>query len=69
MQFTAIYQKVPEGFIGWVEELPGANAQGHTLEETRTNLQEAVSLILEFNRESARSFTHADTIIREVLTV
>ena len=41
VQLTAIFQKVPEGYIGFVEELPGANTQGATLEEARTNLEEA----------------------------
>jgi hypothetical protein len=39
-QFTAVFQQVPEGYIGFVEELPGANTQGDTLEEARTNLQQ-----------------------------
>lgn len=47
MQLTAIYLKVPEGYIGFVEELPGANTQGDTLDEARTNLQEAVRLLAE----------------------
>lgn len=51
LQFTAVFQKVPEGYIGFVEELLGANTQGATLEEARTNLQEAVSMVLEANRE------------------
>lgn len=48
--FTAIYQQVPEGYIGFVDEVPGANAQGATLEETRGHLREAVTLILAANR-------------------
>ena len=40
-QLTAVFQKVPEGYIAFVEELPGANTQGDTLDEARTNLQEA----------------------------
>ncbi|HLF62583.1 MAG TPA: type II toxin-antitoxin system HicB family antitoxin [Saprospiraceae bacterium] len=48
--FTAVFQKVPEGYIGFVEELPGANTQGSTLGETRENLKEAIQLILEANR-------------------
>ena len=47
MQFTAVYMQVPEGYIAFVEELPGANTQGATLEEARENLVEAVSLVLE----------------------
>lgn len=50
MKFTAVYKKVPEGYIGFVEELPGANTQGKTLEETRANLQEAIEMTLEANR-------------------
>ena len=48
-QLTAFFQKVPEGYIAFVEELPGANTQGDTLDEARTNLQEAVQLVLESN--------------------
>ena len=47
---TAVFQKVPQGYIGFVEELPGANTQGATLEETRSNLEEAIVLVLEANR-------------------
>ena len=53
MKFTALFQKVPEGYIGWVEELPGANTQGDTLDEARANLSEAVELVLEANRALA----------------
>ena len=42
MKLTAVFEKVPEGYIAFVEELPGANAQGKTLDEARRNLTEAV---------------------------
>jgi predicted RNase H-like HicB family nuclease len=51
MQLTAVFIEVPEGYVAFVEELPGANTQGDTLEEARENLQEAVALVLEANRE------------------
>ncbi len=51
MQFTAVFMVVPEGYIGFVEELPGANTQGESLEEARTNLREAVQMVLDANRE------------------
>jgi predicted RNase H-like HicB family nuclease len=47
--------KVPEGYAAFVEELPGANTQGATLDEARDNLQEAVTLVLEANRALARN--------------
>ena len=50
MKLTPVFNKVPEGYIGFVEELPGANTQGKTLEETRANLQEAIEMTLEANR-------------------
>jgi predicted RNase H-like HicB family nuclease len=53
MELTAVYMKVPEGYVAFVEELPGANTQGETLDEVRENLKEAVQLVLEANRELA----------------
>lgn len=65
MQLTAVYLKVPEGYIGFVEELPGANTQGETLEEARMNLQEAVHLVLEANRMLAEETLIGQDVIRE----
>jgi len=53
--FTAIFEKVDDWYIRYVEELPGANTQGRTLEETRENLHEAIELILVSNRELAEN--------------
>jgi predicted RNase H-like HicB family nuclease len=64
-QLTAVFQKVPEGYIAFVEELPGANAQGDTLEEARSNLQEAVQLVLEANRALIKETLRDKTVIRE----
>ncbi|MDA0841947.1 MAG: type II toxin-antitoxin system HicB family antitoxin [Planctomycetota bacterium] len=66
--FTAAYIKVPEGYIGFVEELPGANTQGATLEEARSNLVEAVDLVLEANRTLAKESLVGEDVIREPLT-
>ncbi len=65
LQFTAVFRRVPEGYIGFVEELPGANTQGATLEEARANLQEAVSLVLEANRALAQEAAASGEVIRE----
>ena len=50
MKLTAVFKKVPEGYIGFVEELPGANTQGETLVEAKENLQEAIAMTFEANR-------------------
>jgi predicted RNase H-like HicB family nuclease len=65
MQLTAVFQKVSDGYIAFVEELPGANTQGATLEEARENLNEAVELILEANRTLAEELTQGQEVIRE----
>ena len=67
MKFTAVFQKVPEGYIGFVEELPGANTQGDTLEEARESLSEAVELVLEANRALAEESLLGKDVIREPL--
>ena len=65
ISLTAVYQKVPEGYIGYVEELPGANTQGATLDEARENLKEAVELVLEANRILAEESLEGTEVIRE----
>ena len=67
IQLTAVFRKVPEGYVGFVEELPGANTQGVTLEETRANLQEAVEMVLEANRILAEEELAGSEVIREPL--
>src|SRR5437899_1800807 len=69
MQLTAVFEKVPEGYIAFVEELPGANTQGATLEEARTNLQEAVELVLEANRVLAEEALNGRAVIREPFVI
>jgi predicted RNase H-like HicB family nuclease len=65
MKLTAVFQQVPEGYIAFVEELPGANTQGDTLEEARENLREAVQLVLEANRELAEKSLKGLNVTRE----
>lgn len=66
MKLTAVYLKVPEGYIGFVEELPGANTQGKTLQEARENILEAIEMTLEANRIlSHESLDDTQEVIRE----
>ena len=67
LSLTAVFRKVPEGYVAFVEELPGANTQGKTLEEARANLTEAVTLVLEANRALAEEELVGEDVIREPL--
>jgi predicted RNase H-like HicB family nuclease len=69
MKLTAVYLKVPEGYIGFVEELPGANTQGETLEETKANLEEAINLVLDANRLLTEESLQGQEVIREPISI
>lgn len=66
-KLMAVFRKSKHGYIGYVEELPGANTQGRTLQETKKNLIEAVQLVLEANRVMAEEEQKGARIIREEL--
>ncbi|MDP1586682.1 MAG: type II toxin-antitoxin system HicB family antitoxin [Prosthecobacter sp.] len=69
MKLTAVFKAVPEGYIAWVEEVPGANTQGATLDETRANLHEALELVLEANRVLAEEEIAGQSVRRESFTL
>jgi predicted RNase H-like HicB family nuclease len=69
IELSAVYRKVPEGYIAYVEELPGANTQAETLEEARASLAEAVALVLEANRALAEEELAGQDVIREPLRI
>ena len=68
-QLTAIYHKVQEGYVAFVEELPGANSQGATLEEARENLREAIEMVIDANRTISGQELGGAKVIREPLKV
>ena len=69
MRLTAVYMKVPEGYIAFVEEVPGANTQGETIEEARANLEEALAMVLETNRELSEQSLEGSEVIRETMVL
>ena len=69
MRFTAVFRKVPEGYIGFVEELPGANTQGASLEEVRINLAEAVEFVLDANRTLSEESIKGEDVDSEPLVI
>lgn len=64
--FTAVFRKSGKWWAAYIEEVPGVNTQGKTLDEARDNLREAFSLVLEANRELARREETPDCIREEI---
>jgi predicted RNase H-like HicB family nuclease len=73
MILTAIHEQVSEsqgdGYLAYVEELPGAISEGDTLEEARENLRDAVEILLEANRDLAEKQISGKKVTREKITV
>ena len=69
MKLTAVFMKVPEGYVAFIEELPGANTQGETLEEARQNLREAVALVLDANRALTEQSLEGAAVVREAFVL
>ena len=65
-QFTAIYIKHKDWFLGWVEEIPGVNTQGKTLKEVKSNLTDALKLKIDINRELMNKELAALKIIKKI---
>ena len=69
MKLTAVYQKNEDGYIGFIEELPGANSQGATIEGTRENLREAAMMVLEANRSIAEEELTSAPVLKETIEI
>ncbi|HLO47456.1 MAG TPA: type II toxin-antitoxin system HicB family antitoxin [Kamptonema sp.] len=67
--FTAVFEKVGDWYIGYVEELAGANVQEKTLEEAKESLREAIELIIISNRELTEQELSGKNVIREEIKV
>jgi predicted RNase H-like HicB family nuclease len=64
---TVVFRQFPDGYAAFVEELPGANSQGATLDEARSNLMEAIAMVLQANRDLAEEELQGQQVIRERL--
>lgn len=67
-EFTAVIERAEGWFIAYCPEIPGANGQGHTIEECRENLAQAIALILEDRREEGLRGVPVDAI-QEIVVV
>jgi len=68
-EYTAVFEQHGDWWVGYVEELPGAHTQEHTLDEARDSLKEAARLIIEANRDIVRRATAGKSVVRERLTL
>lgn len=68
-KFTAVFKKSGKWYVGWVEEVPGANTQGKSIKEVKENLKEALRLIPETNRATTNAEGGRQKLTREMLTV
>ena len=68
MNYTAIIKHDGDWWIGWVEEVPGVNAQEKTKADLLSSLRQALTEAIEFNREEAREAAE-DNYTEELLSV
>lgn len=66
-EFTAVYERDGEWFIGYCPEVPGANGQGRSMEECRESLRDAIQLILEDRRDDALRGVPDDAIREKII--
>lgn len=69
MSFTAVYLKARHGYVGFVEELPGVNSQGQTLDEARTNLRRLAAVVFEAERAQSAEMLAGKDVVREAFRV
>jgi len=69
VSFTAVYLKSKHGYTGFVEELPGVNSHGQTLEEARDNLRRLAAVVFDEERAQAEELLEGKDVVREQFRV
>lgn len=69
ISFTAVYLKARHGYVGFIEELPGVNSHGQTIEEARANLRDQATVIFDLERAQAKELLEGKDVVRENFTV
>ena len=69
ISLTAVYLKAPHGYVGFIEELPGVNSQGQTIDEARANLRCQATVIFDLERAQAKELLEGQDVIREDFNV
>lgn len=67
--FTAVYLRSEHGYVGFLEELPGVNASGRTLEEARATLQLLAAVVFDEERREAEALIAGKDFVRETFFI
>ena len=67
MEYTALFIKSGDWWAATIEEIPGVNTQGRTLDEARENLSEALQLVLNAVREDVQAMTAGSEVVKETI--
>lgn len=63
--FTAVYLKGNHGYTGFIEELPGLNSHGRTLDEARDTLRKLAEVVFDEERRGAEEMIAGKDVVRE----
>ena len=66
ISFTAVYLKAKHGYVAFIEELPGVNSHGQTIEEARANLRSLATVIFDLERVQSKELLAGKDVVREV---
>lgn len=69
LAFNAVYLETARGYMGFVEEIPGVNAEGATLEDTRACLARLIAVAFDEERRAASELLGGRDVIRETFRV
>jgi predicted RNase H-like HicB family nuclease len=69
ISLTAVYLKAKHGYVAFIEELPGVNSHGRTLDEARANLQCQATEIFDLERAQAKELLEGKDVVREGFAV
>lgn len=65
VSLTAVYLRASYGYVGFIEELPGVNSQGQTIDEARANLRRLAEVVFEEERARSAEFLSGKDVVRE----
>ena len=66
-QFTSVIETRGKWYVAFIEEIPGVNTQGKTLAEVRRNLKDALTMVIEANKELAARESKSEVVREEIV--